>query len=151
MTNEQVVVELQRVAAEHGGELKAADVVDAARPETSPLHDSFEWDDSEAAEQYRLWQARQLIRVTVQMLGAGEDAVLSRVFVSLTTDRTRAGGGYRVMLDVLGDEGQRRQMLSDALEEMKRFRRKYGRLVELTKVFDEMEKVIATQQPLIKV
>ena len=41
-------------------------VVDAARPEQSPLHPAFEWRDDLAAEQYRLYQARSLIR-TVQV------------------------------------------------------------------------------------
>lgn len=149
MTNEDVVKELQRIATMHDGELKPADVVRAAKPANSVLHGKFEWDDSEAAEQYRLWQARQLIRVTVQMLGSGEDAVLSRVFVSLTTDRTEEGGGYRVMIDVLADQEQRTQMLQDALEEMKRFRTKYNRLQELAEVFDAMEKVVAKQGKLV--
>ena len=150
MTDENVIEELHRIAKEHRGELKAEDVVEAAKPRSSVLHDRFEWNDSEAAQQYRLWQARQLIRVTVQMLGSGEDAVLSRVFVSLTTDRAEEGGGYRVMTEVLADDEMRRQMLEDAMKEMKLFRTKYARLVELAKVFDEMERVIEKQQRLIK-
>lgn len=37
-------------------------VVDDARRKSSPLHDCFEWDDTEAAKEWRLQQARNLIR-----------------------------------------------------------------------------------------
>jgi hypothetical protein len=58
-----VARELKRL--EKTGRLQPPDVLDAARPETSPLHPAFEWDDGEAAEQFRLIQARQLIRAVV--------------------------------------------------------------------------------------
>ncbi len=37
-------------------------VLDANRPADAPLHSEFEWDDTAAAEQYRLHQAGHLIR-----------------------------------------------------------------------------------------
>lgn len=49
-------------ALEKDGRLDPADVVEAARDPASPLHGYFEWDDTEAARQHRLGQARQLIR-----------------------------------------------------------------------------------------
>lgn len=54
--------ELERIRMEAEGKLTPADVVDAARPEDAPLHPVFEWDDAEAAEAHRRWQARLLIR-----------------------------------------------------------------------------------------
>jgi hypothetical protein len=44
------------------GKLSPIAVIEAAREPDSPLHGYFEWDDSKAAEQYRLDQARCLIR-----------------------------------------------------------------------------------------
>lgn len=44
------------------GRLTPEDVLAAARDKSSPLHDSFEWDDDAAAHAYRLDQARGLIR-----------------------------------------------------------------------------------------
>lgn len=35
------------------------DVLEANRPEGAPLHDEIEWDDQEAAQQYRLYYVRQ--------------------------------------------------------------------------------------------
>ena len=45
------------------GRVESKALVDAARPETSPAHDAFEWDDAAAAEQHRLQQARRWIRI----------------------------------------------------------------------------------------
>ena len=53
--------ELERISKEHG-EVTPPLVVDEARPEESPIHDVFEWDDYVAAEHHREHQARQLIR-----------------------------------------------------------------------------------------
>lgn len=53
---------LEKIRARNNGVLTPDDVVKDARSETSPLHPYFTWDDSEAANQYRLDQARLLIR-----------------------------------------------------------------------------------------
>ena len=53
--------ELERISKEHG-EVTPPLVVDEARPEESPIHEVFEWDDYVAAESHREHQARQLIR-----------------------------------------------------------------------------------------
>lgn len=47
------------------GKVAPAQIVEAARDENSPLHGVFEWDDTIAAEEHRLLQARQLIRTIV--------------------------------------------------------------------------------------
>lgn len=52
--------ELERIRAQYG--LTASAVVQQSRPKDAPLHPAFEWDDKAAAEQHRLWQARQIIR-----------------------------------------------------------------------------------------
>jgi len=50
------------VIADDRGYLTPRAVVEAARPETSRLHPFFEWNDEAAAEEYRLAQARHLVR-----------------------------------------------------------------------------------------
>jgi len=59
---EEVITELKCMAVKRSGILTPSAVVDEARPEDSPLHAAFEWDDSIAAEKYRLEQARRLLR-----------------------------------------------------------------------------------------
>lgn len=53
---------LEQIRIENGGKLTPEKVVEVAHEETHPLHVCFEWDDSKAGHQYRLWQARSLIR-----------------------------------------------------------------------------------------
>jgi len=61
--------ELDRIR-EVSGSLTAEGTVKAAEKPTSPLHDLFVWDNTEAARLYRLVQARTLIRsVTVVVEG----------------------------------------------------------------------------------
>jgi hypothetical protein len=136
--------ELTRLAAEHGGELQPKAVVDAARSEDSPLHKSFDWDDSEAAEKWRLTQARNLIRAVVTYETVGNKTVETRVFVSLTPDRKENGDGYRLTSSVMSDEAHRQQLLTDAMGEMQRFKDKYRRLAELAKVFAAMDEVTSS-------
>ena len=135
--------ELERLARLHGGVLTPEAVVKAARPKSSVLHSRFEWDDSDAAEKYRLWQARQLMRVVVQYEAVGtREPVEVRVMTSLSTDRSGDTRGYRVTTAVLEDPAHRAQLLADAKEEMRKFQAKYQQLTELAEVFIAMENVI---------
>ena len=135
-----ITKELKRLATKCRGLLTPECVVHAAALPQSPLHNAFTWDDSEAAEQYRLWQARQLIRTTVQYVNIQGQPRAMRVFVSLTPDRECDAGGYRQTLRVLTHSEQRRQMLQDALAEMECFQAKYTLLTELAEVFAAMRK-----------
>jgi hypothetical protein len=135
--------ELTRLANAHGGNLQPSVVVNAARPEDSPLHHSFEWDDSEAAEKWRLQQARQLITAVVKYETIDGKSVPVQVFVSLTTDRKKDGAGYRLTQSVMSDDEHRHQLLTDALQELNGFKLKYRRLTELAKVFEALEQVQA--------
>lgn len=123
---------------ESDGKLEPVAVVDAARAKTSPLHSCFTWDDSEAAEQFRLIEARKLIQVHVELLPGASDK--SPVWVSLTPDRNE-GGGYRPMVKVLSHADQRAILLADAMRELEYFRKKYGMLKELAAVFAAAKKI----------
>jgi len=54
--------ELAIRALEKRGKIDPHEVVLAAQDPDSPLHECFTWDDAEAASQFRLEQARALIR-----------------------------------------------------------------------------------------
>lgn len=79
------------------GVLTPSAVVDAARNPNSSMHAQFEWDDSEAAEAYRLQQARALIRrVKVEVVRTDETVVRVPSF-------TRASpSGYRETQVIVG-------------------------------------------------
>jgi hypothetical protein len=150
MKSSETILALRAIAAKHNNVLKPEDVVEAARPKTSPLHDRFTWDDNVAAEQYRLWEARQLIRTTIQYIEIGGEEKRCRVFCSLTPDRTEEGGGYRETTAVLSNKKYRAQLLADAYAEMKFFAAKYDRLQELAGVIREINKVVEPKRVMLQ-
>lgn len=102
---------LESMARSKGGLLQIDDVLTAAQDEDCVLHKHFEWDDSEAADQYRRQQARTLIqrcRITL----VEQEPVRVRAFVSLPSDR-EAGGGYRLTAHVVNDATMKEEMLRD--------------------------------------
>jgi hypothetical protein len=128
--------ELERIRLEHGGLLKPADVVAAAVPKKSILHDLFTWDDTEAAAKFRLVEAQRIIRVVVTVVKEDHEPV--RAYVSLLKDRDD-GNGYRHVLDVLKSDDDREDMLKTAMAELQAFKRKYQRLSELAPLFDAID------------
>ena len=137
---EDILSELAQLQEEHGT-LRAEDVVEFAKNEAPALHGAFEWDDTEAARQHRLSQARKIIRISVQVLPTTRGNVTVPVYVSLTSDRVQAGGGYRRLEDVMADTDLRQQFLDQALAEFERVQRKYQNLQELAPIFSAIERV----------
>jgi hypothetical protein len=134
ITDPVIIGALRHLAEQDGGTLKPEAVVDAARDPESPLHERFTWDDTKAAQEYRLWEARRLIRVCVEYLPGDKSEEPCPVFVSLTDDRAM-GAGYRTLVDVMDDDELRERLLADALKELDGFRQRYDRVKELATVF----------------
>ena len=137
MKNVKIIRELKRIQQEHGGLLMPQDVVEAAKPQASPLHNRFEWNNTAAARAFRLWQARQLISICVHVEPGITDPI--PVFCSLSTDRAK--GGYRATATVMSDAEMREQLLQDALHELNVFQQKYARLRRLAEVFAAIRRV----------
>ena len=139
---QKVTEELEQIRRSHGGLLKPEDVVSFARDKRTALHAKFEWDDAKASEEYRLWQARQVIRVAVTVLPSPHsDQPPIRAYVSVCSDRVQQGGGYRAMADVMTDDELRAELVAEAMSEVKRWRRKYERLRELIPIFRAIDRV----------
>ena len=138
--------ELESVRNANGGVLRPADVVEYAKDESTELHSKFEWNESAAAAQYRLVQARELIRIVVKV--EDRDEISTRVYVSLCDDRKQKGGGYRPLDDVMRSKGMRAALLEQAKAEMIRFSMKYKQLNELALVIDAMREAIEERAPM---
>lgn len=132
---QEVGRELDRLRQEHEGALTAEVVVRAAEKKSSPLHDMFEWDDAEAAHQYRLVQAREIIRHIV-VIDNG-DKTPRRAYVQVSFDDGRA---YVDTVEALKDSDLRVQVLNRARAEMESFIRRYQELEELSDVIVTMKK-----------
>ncbi len=135
MKTQQERIQKELKSLTRDGLILPHDVVEAARSPKSAMHDMFTWDDNEAAHQYRLYQARQILRTYVVIEDAAPKQVI-RAFVSLKPDRQREGGGYRHIADVLSDEQLYQQMLKDSLVELRSLQTKYQRIRELKPIFE---------------
>ena len=124
--------ELISIANRNQGILRPEDVVAFAKDTSTALHGRFTWDDTEAAQRYRLDQARDLIQVVVTVIPGTKRTY--RAFVSLNEDRANRGGGYRYVVDVLNDAGRRKNLLAEALAEFDRWSEKYESLKEIVEI-----------------
>lgn len=137
-----VVDEIKRIASRHHGLLRPEHLIERAIVKDSPLHEYFTWNNGEAAEKYRLLEARSLIAqvMVVMVPGPSQEPMKVRAFVSLPTDRL-AGGGFRQTEDVLKDPPKREELLKTALAELRTIERKYRHLEELCEVFSALDKI----------
>jgi len=109
---------LQSIADLGGGELSAEGVLLDARLAQSPLHSFFEWDDSEAAQQYRLAQARLMIRsVAIVYVDSRGNEAQTRAFPSVAyaderTDGHRRKHRYLTAQRVFDDEDTRAEIVA---------------------------------------
>ncbi len=107
---------LAEIKAAHAEKLLTAeDVVSTASDPDHPLHKYFEWQNVEAAHQYRLAQARGLIRKVLVIGPDNGDETPVPKYVSLRKDRNRKGGGYRETRDCLNSK----QLLAELEETAK--------------------------------
>ena len=115
-------------AADKDKLLKPEDVVKEAEDENSPLHPYFTWDDDEASRQWRLHQARALIRhIVVIMPDDKEEAAISK-YVSLRNDRKKPGGGYREIGQVFNSKELLAQLEDTAKRDVDGVLRRYEML-----------------------
>ena len=134
------IEELKAIAMKHGGVLKPDDVVSFAKdPETS-LHAAFDWNDTDAAQKWRIEQARGIIQVAVEIIMVKNKEISVRVFISPIAARKENGdGGYKLVESLLHNRKGRREILETALSELDVFQKKYNWLSELVKVFEAIE------------
>ena len=132
--------ELLYLCKKNKGVLNPHDIVEYAENPDTYLHSKFEWDDDKAAGEYRLEQARRIIRLEFEIIQNTDVAVGPvRLFVSLRDDRNKEGG-YRLIENVVKDNDLRQAMIKEALMEFVRIRNKYSTLVELADIFTAIEK-----------
>jgi len=140
------IARIERAALAEGRELTPADVVDAARMNTSPLHRLFDWDDRSAAEKYRLAQARQVIRcIEIRRVDPREEGatVQSPVYVHVTPS---GGPIYADTRRVLTDDELRQTALDEAARLLEGVRARYARLDALSAVLREIDAFLDAQR-----
>ena len=123
-----------------GEEVKPEQVLNKARDEKSELHKCFEWNDSSAAEKYRLNQAREVIRHLIVIHrddeDTGKEPIQFRVMMKNERDRD---SGYKQTVVMVRDEDEYRKLLEQAYAELHCFKKKYSCLSELSEILALIE------------
>lgn len=123
---------LENLRARNGGILTPEIVLDDAQDESSPLHPFFEWDDTEAARQFRLKQARNVIRSVVAIYKEAPTREPIRAYVHVRTED--APPRYMETSAALACSPTRDAVLRRAKAELDAWRRRYADLQELAEV-----------------
>jgi len=122
------------------GRLTPQVVVDDARDRTSPLHGFFEWNDGRAAEQYRLDQARHLIRSVKVTYADVADSTGPREIKAYVSFGDDDEAPYMATRKVLATKAGRAALLAQALTELENLKQRYAELEELAAIFAAIER-----------
>jgi hypothetical protein len=130
---------LEQIQRTHGL-VKPEQVVEYAADPDNPLHDCFEWDDTEAATRWRIHQARNLINHIEIDLQAPDGYDSAPAFVNVTLVGEEPVRGYIDIETATMDPGLRDQVISAALTEAERWMKRYQKYTELEEIFEVIHK-----------
>ena len=139
---------LEAIRKAHDGKLDPAVVVaEVGKSKRHVLRKFFEWDDGTAGQEYRLTQARDLLRA-VHVVYEDAPKIKTRRYEVTTEPREKGEGKsrklYRTIDDVLKDPDSRAELLKRALGELVSFQRRFRGIQELAVVFRSIDEVLTT-------
>lgn len=147
------------------GEVTAKEFLEYSRPAESETHSMFEWDDSVAAEKFRLYQSGKIINQLAIEIVYTEDTTPQEVSINVVDDKpeteaqepavvkTQIVSAYVNVkqkavakpasfihtIDAMRNKEQRAQVLANARGELTSFKRKYSVYRELAAVIREID------------
>ncbi len=134
--------ELKKIQASESVVTPKAVVAVASNPR-SPLHKFFEWDDTEAAQKYREWQARFLICSVFIVDADDESAQPVRAFVNCSPseddDEFTTERGYVFTPSIIGKQNYQAQVLEYAKNQLIGWKKRFGAYKEFLGVVKEIE------------
>ena len=137
LSPQEVGEELERIRAEKGA-LTPAAVLEEATSEDSPLHSAFEWDDSEAAKQHRLNQARRLI-TSIRILNGPNGSPVTAMISVKTPGRGRE---YVPTLQAMNDDELKLRVLQDIRQFIEAQERRYAHISHVAEVLERLKKAV---------
>lgn len=120
--------EIERLIRKNGV-ASPEDIVKAAKPLRSILHNIFEWDDSIAAKGYRREQARSMVTsIRIEMLEDGELSHIP-VYLSVVKDDRR---GYLSSSVAMRDIDTAEMVLEEAIRGLEAWQRRFDSIDALS-------------------
>lgn len=157
-TSAEIVGKVLTEIEEREGSVSAESFLDASRDESAETHDMFLWNDAEAAEQYRLGQARCIInQITYEVIR--EEPRVVDVDVEIVNDEPKTFTLHSAFVNIapkgrakshavfvstekaLSDEDMRHQVLKNALSEIMMYTNKYRNYEEFARIFLAIDEV----------
>lgn len=151
---ETVGAELEKIQEEYG-ELTPTIVVDSARPDNSPMHKLFTWDDAVAGELHRQNEARFILRnLRIEYTRKDEQdepkILKVRAFLNVETNDDDAEDDtpveprrvYMSTSAAFQNPQHRRYVLDRAKSELEMWRNRYAALREFDGVISEIDAVL---------
>lgn len=126
--------ELERIRRDTGS-ITPEKVIEEAASDESPLHHAFEWDDTEAARQHRLSQARRLV-TSIRIINSPVQTKVP-AFVSVPAPEGRS---YVPTAEALSDEQLRARVLMEIQQFVESMQRRYAHFREVADLLDGLKK-----------
>ena len=118
-----------------GDTFSPEEIVEAAKDEATELHKCFEWNDSVAAEKYRLHQARMIFtQLVVRTETSDNTPVAVRVISSASVANV-----YTPTKMLVKSDTEYADLLERAKRELQAFKQKYATVVELQEIFTAID------------
>lgn len=119
---------------EERGRLTAAIVLEEARDPGHPLHTRFEWDDTVAAERYRLEQAGELIRRVKIVYKPATSRSLAKSVRAYHSVPDNAGRSFRPVEEVVENPLMLKIVLAEMERDWKLLKERYSHLVQFAQM-----------------
>ena len=114
-------------------------LLEANRKEGTVLHNEFTWNDTEAAEAYRLEQAKHILSNITIVTGEKNETPV-RAFFSIAQDTVK-DRRYESLRVIVSDETKIEKLMQTAIRELTAFRKKYTMLTKLNRIFAEIDEL----------
>ena len=124
---------------ERDGAVTKESLLDDARPAGAILHPLYEWDDSKAAERYRLYQSGEIINnltvVRVKYTDEGEKETKAPAFVNVSYGKQT--GSYRPITVVLREEDTANAVIENAKRDLAAMEQRLKNFIDFRKFLIE--------------
>ena len=110
--------------------------LEASRPEKSPTHCLFEWDDNVAAEKWRLSQSQSII-TSLRVVYLDDDKQKVKVSAFINTSKQKERATYESIEIALQDSGKRQLVLNRLRGELDAFIVRNQHIEELADLLEE--------------
>jgi len=141
--------EIKRITTKSGGKVKPETVIMESKKKSAPLHPMFDWNETEAAHNWRKAQARGILGnlVQVEIINNEPEKVRSMVCVAVRDENDESQGkAYMPIQDAMNDPEYRQQVINEARSELEGWQRRfkaYGFLADSVRAVKKIVKKIA--------